>query len=115
MASSGSKVIYELKTRGITDILIAVVDGLKVFPEAIGTVFPLTIVQTCIVAQRPTCPPPTRAVWPIDLVCKTPNRRSLRESGNPNGLLAFDFTLRQKRAKTRNAPSLPAASRVARR
>lgn len=30
-------------------MLIAVVDGLKGFPEAIGTVFPLTTVQTCIV------------------------------------------------------------------
>jgi transposase-like protein len=33
------KVMNELKTRGIADILIAVVDGLKGFPEAIGTVF----------------------------------------------------------------------------
>ena len=36
----------ELKTRGVNDVLIAVVDGLKGFPEAIGTVFPLTTVQT---------------------------------------------------------------------
>jgi putative transposase len=43
------KVMNELKTRGIVDILIAVVDGLKGFPEAIGTVFPPTMVQTCIV------------------------------------------------------------------
>src|SRR5215472_15608845 len=43
------KVMNELKTRGVNDVLIAVVDGLKGFPEAIGTVFPLTIVQTCIV------------------------------------------------------------------
>src|SRR3984957_20038006 len=35
--------------RGLPDILIAVVDGLKGFPEAIGAVFPETIVQTCIV------------------------------------------------------------------
>lgn len=33
------------------DILIAVVDGLKGFPDAIDTVFPETIVQTCIVHQ----------------------------------------------------------------
>ena len=39
------KVMNELKTRGINDVLIAVVDGLKGFPEAIGTVFPLTTVQ----------------------------------------------------------------------
>ena len=32
----------ELKIRGVNDVLIAVVDGLKGFPEAIGTVFPLT-------------------------------------------------------------------------
>ncbi len=35
--------------RGVNDILIAVVDGLKGFPEAISTVFPHTLVQTCIV------------------------------------------------------------------
>jgi putative transposase len=39
----------DLKARGVNDILIAVVDGLKGFPEAITTVFPQTIVQTCIV------------------------------------------------------------------
>ena len=43
------KVINELKARGVNDILIAVVDGLKGFPEAITSVFPQTIVQTCIV------------------------------------------------------------------
>jgi len=39
----------ELKNRGIGDILIAVVDGLKGFPEAINAVFPQTVIQTCIV------------------------------------------------------------------
>ena len=43
------KVMNELKTRGVQDVLIAVVDGLKGFPEAIGASFPQTIVQTCIV------------------------------------------------------------------
>lgn len=43
------KVMNELKTRGLHDILIAVVDGLKGFPEAIGAVYPQTMVQTCIV------------------------------------------------------------------
>jgi putative transposase len=43
------KVINELKTRGVNDILIAVVDGLKGFPEAITSVYPQTVVQTCIV------------------------------------------------------------------
>ena len=43
------RVMNELKTRGVGDILIAVVDGLKGFPEAISAVFPQTVVQTCIV------------------------------------------------------------------
>ncbi len=43
------KVINELKNRGVEDILIACVDGLKGFPEALESVFPKTTVQTCIV------------------------------------------------------------------
>ena len=43
------KVFNELRTRGVMDVLIAVVDGLKGLAEAIGTVFPQTTVQTCIV------------------------------------------------------------------
>jgi len=43
------KVVNDLKMRGVNDILIAVIDGLKGFPEAITSVFPQTIVQTCIV------------------------------------------------------------------
>ena len=43
------RVINELKNRGVEDVLIAVVDGLKGFPEAITAVFPQTEVQTCIV------------------------------------------------------------------
>lgn len=43
------RVMNELKARGTGDLLIAVVDGLKGFPEAITTVFPDCVVQTCIV------------------------------------------------------------------
>jgi putative transposase len=43
------QVLTELKARGVADILIACVDGLKGFPEAIEAVFPQTTVQTCIV------------------------------------------------------------------
>lgn len=39
----------ELKNRGVQDVLIAVVDGLKGFPEAITAAFPQAAVQTCIV------------------------------------------------------------------
>ena len=43
------RVMNELRNRGVADILIAVVDGLKGFPEAINATFPATVVQTCIV------------------------------------------------------------------
>ena len=43
------KVMNELKARGIEDLLIAVVDGLKGFPDAITSIFPDCVVQTCIV------------------------------------------------------------------
>ena len=42
------RVMNELKNRGVEDILITVVDGLKGFPEAINAVFPQALVQTCI-------------------------------------------------------------------
>jgi len=52
-ANEGAKfwmqVLSELKQRGVADILICCVDGLKGFPEAIEAVFPHTTVQTCIV------------------------------------------------------------------
>jgi putative transposase len=51
--SEGAKfwlqVLTELKNRGVQDIFIACVDGLKGFPEAIETVYPKTEVQLCIV------------------------------------------------------------------
>jgi putative transposase len=43
------QVLADLKTRGVSDILICCVDGLKGFPEAIEAVFPATTVQTCLV------------------------------------------------------------------
>jgi putative transposase len=43
------RVMNELRNRGVEDILLAVVDGLKGFPDAILTVFPEASVQTCIV------------------------------------------------------------------
>ena len=43
------QVITELKNRGVQDILISCVDGLKGFPEAIQSVFPKTQVQLCVV------------------------------------------------------------------
>lgn len=53
--SEGAKfwlqVLTDLQNRGVKDILIASVDGLKGFPEAINSVFPNTQVQLCIVHQ----------------------------------------------------------------
>jgi len=53
--SEGAKfwlqVLTDLQNRGVQDILIASVDGLKGFPEAINSVFPETEVQLCIVHQ----------------------------------------------------------------
>ena len=43
------QVVTELKNRGVQDILIACVDGLKGFPEAIEAVFPQTEIQLCLV------------------------------------------------------------------
>ena len=44
-------VLSDLNNRGLQDILIASVDGLKGFPEAIKTIFPNTEVQLCIIHQ----------------------------------------------------------------
>ena len=53
--SEGAKfwlqVLTDLQNRGVEDILIASVDGLKGFPEAINSIFPNTEVQLCIVHQ----------------------------------------------------------------
>ena len=52
-ANEGAKfwlgVLTELKNRGVRDVLIACVDGLRGFPQAIESVFPEAQVQTCIV------------------------------------------------------------------
>jgi transposase-like protein len=43
------QVCTELKNRGVDDVLMAVCDGLKGLPDAIGQVWPKTVVQTCVV------------------------------------------------------------------
>jgi putative transposase len=71
-------VVTALKNRGVEDIFITCVDGLKGFPEAIEAVFPKAIVQTCIVhvirnslryvgyAQRKEVAKDLRAVYAAD-------------------------------------------------
>lgn len=44
-------VLTDLKNRGLQDILIACIDGLKGFPEAIASIFPKTQIQLCVVHQ----------------------------------------------------------------
>ena len=44
-------VLNDLKARGMEDVLIACIDGLKGFPEAINTAFPRTEIQLCVVHQ----------------------------------------------------------------
>jgi hypothetical protein len=53
-------VLTELKNRGVRDIFIGCVDGLKGFPEALEAVFPMTQVQLCLV--RRSSPASIRAV-----------------------------------------------------
>ena len=43
------QVLTELKTRGVSDVLVCCVDGLTGFPEAIEAVYPATWIQTCLV------------------------------------------------------------------
>jgi hypothetical protein len=43
------RVLSEIKNRGTQDVCIVVCDGLKGLPDAVGAVWPQTIVQTCIV------------------------------------------------------------------
>ena len=59
-------VLTELQNRGVEDILIACVDGLKGFPEAIESIFPQTRVQLCVIHQ-------------IRIVCATSR---IKTSGN---------------------------------
>jgi len=50
-ASYWLSVLTELQNRGLEDILIACIDGLSGFPEAIASIFPKTEIQLCIIHQ----------------------------------------------------------------
>ena len=71
--SSGCRCSQELKQRGVRDILICCVDGLKGFPEAIEAIFPQATVQTCIVHYADVRVMPTAALqivwWRADWAC----------------------------------------------
>jgi len=44
-------VLADLKSRGVKDMLIACIDNLNGFPEAISSIYPQTVIQSCIVHQ----------------------------------------------------------------
>lgn len=48
-AKHWQRVLTELKNRGVADVLMLVCDGLKGLPDAVATVWPRTIVQTCVI------------------------------------------------------------------
>ncbi len=58
-------ILTEIKNRGVNDVLMSVCDGLKGLPEAVETVWPRTIAQTCVVhllrnSFRDAAMPPAR-------------------------------------------------------
>ena len=121
------KVMNDLKTRGVADILIAVVDGLKGFLEAITTVFPETTVQTCIVhlirsslafvsqcgagrtergsgpiSRRSTAPKPPRPRRPSSTSSR-PNGASAIRRSRPTGAAPGSRWCRCSRSRRRSA------------
>jgi putative transposase len=78
-------VLTELKNRGVADVCIVVCDGLKGLPDAIGIVWPLAIVQTCVLHLiRGSLP----LRWPPALGCHGPRHAAdphRRERGASQG------------------------------
>ena len=66
-------VLTDLKNRGVKDVFFVVCDGLKGLPEVVGNVWPLAIVQTCIIHY------PDTVVMPI------PGREALAGGGDRPG------------------------------
>ena len=82
------KVMMDIRNRGVKDILLVSVDGLKGFEEAINTVFPKTEVQQCIVHQIRTC---TRFVNYKDRKQFCADMREIYSAPNEEaGLVALD-------------------------
>ena len=98
--SEGAKfwlsVMNELKARGVGDVLIAVVDGLKGFPDAIEAVFPQATVQTCLVhlIRRSLAHVSYKERWPLAAALKTiyraPTEAEVRVLRDPDLRPALD-------------------------
>ena len=101
-AKAWTKVFNDMKTRGCNNILIAVTDGLKGMPEALGAVFPAATLQTCIaVRRRAHCRPPRPDSEPkcrqrVFRVCRLCRRHFERPTGccgsGPAGHTGIDPT-----------------------
>ena len=98
-ANEGAKfwlsVMNNLRNRGVEDILIAVVDGLKGFPDAINAAFPEATVQTCIVhlvRDVPLSPTASNTAWQRDacswlsLLSKVRASSKRLSNGSPNSI-----------------------------
>ena len=60
-------VLTDIKNRGVADVFFLVCDGLKGLSEAVGNVWPLTTVQTCIIHYADTAVMPIRRAPPLVL------------------------------------------------
>ena len=80
-------VLTEIRNRGVADVCIAVCDGLKGLPEAITTVWPLTVVQTCLIHLLAELPPEVlQVVAGVDTVrCRDRIRWLSAGSGRAGG------------------------------
>ena len=58
-------VLTDIRNRGVRDVFFVVCDGLKGLPEVVGNVWPLTIVQTCIIHYADLLVMPTRPAVPL--------------------------------------------------
>jgi putative transposase len=92
-------VLIDLKNRGVGDVFFVVCDGLKGLPEVVGNVWPLAIVQTCIIHYSDT------VVMPI------PGREALAGGGDRPGDIGIITGLRGRRVAGRAAGSGPAGLR----
>lgn len=102
------QVVTELKNRGVKDIFIACVDGLKGFPEAIETIYPDTQIQLCLVhmvshslryvtwKQRKEVAADLKAIYQAPTVeeaelclgsSRTNGMPAIRQSANPGGVI----------------------------
>jgi hypothetical protein len=126
-------ILTEIKNRGVSDVLMQVCDGLKGLPEAVETVWPRTIVQTCVVhllrnsfryaarqdwdklakLLKPAYTAPTEeaalkcvymAIMSLDPTGKGQARWTMRWK---TALNAFDITFDGRLSATRQQPQLP--------